>query len=349
MDWILYGATGYTGRLMAAEAVQRGLRPLLAGRDAAAVSAVAQDLGLEWKAFSLDDPEALRENIRGARLVMHCAGPFSVTAEPMIEACLAEGVHYLDITGEISVFEFAHGRTEAARRADVVLIPGVGFDVVPTDCLAARLVEALPAATELRLAFEMTGGLSPGTAKTSIEGMRNGGRVRRDGKLETVPLAWKTRRVPFAHAERTAMTIPWGDVYTAFVSTGVPDIEVYMSMPPAVIAWLRRLRWLQPLLARDGIEAFLKRRIDRKLGGPTPQQRATSYAELWGEARSADGRWVSATMTAPNGYDLTVSAALGIVEYLLENQVEGGFYTPSLLMGAGYAETLPGVTLKRVS
>jgi len=349
MDWILYGATGYTGRLIAAEAARRDLRPVLAGRDGAEVGAIAESLGLEWKAFSLEDPRALREAIRGVRLVLHCAGPFSVTAEPMIEACLSEGVHYLDITGEIGVFQFAHGKTETARRADVVLIPGVGFDVVPTDCLAASLVEALPAATELKLAFESTGGLSPGTAKTSIEGLRNGGKVRRDGILETVPLAWKSLRVPFAHAERTAVTIPWGDVYTAFISTGVPDIEVYLSMPPAMIAWLRRLRWAQPLLGWGPLQSFLKRRVDRKLGGPTPAQREASYGQLWGEAKSADGRTVSATMTTPNGYDLTVSAGLGIVEYLLENTVEGGYYTPSLLMGSGYAATLPGVSFKRVS
>jgi short subunit dehydrogenase-like uncharacterized protein len=349
MNWILYGVTGYTGRLMAAEAARRGLRPILAGRDGAAVGALAEELGLEWKSFSLEDPKALCDAIRGARLVLHCAGPFSVTAAPMIEACLAEGVHYLDITGEIAVFEYAHGRTEAARRADVVLIPGVGFDVVPTDCLAASLVEALPAATELKLAFEMTGGPSPGTAKTSIEGMRSGGRVRRDGKLKTVPMAWKVLSVPFAHAERTAVTIPWGDVYTAFVSTGVPDIEVYMAMPPATIAWLRRLRWAQPLLGWGPLQAFLKRRVERMLGGPTREQREASYGELWGEAKSADGRTVSATMTTPNGYDLTVSAGLGIVEYLLEHSVEGGFYTPSLLMGAAYAAGLPGVSFKRVS
>lgn len=349
MGWILYGATGYTGRLMAAEAARRGLRPLLAGRDGAALRGIAEPLGLEWKAFTLDEPEVLRAAIRGSRLVLHCAGPFSVTAAPMIEACLAEGVHYLDITGEISVFEFAHGRSDVARRADVVLIPGVGFDVVPSDCLATSLVEALPAATELRLAFEMTGGLSPGTAKTSIEGMCQGGRVRRDGKVVGVPPAWKTRKIPFAHAERLAVTIPWGDVYTAFVSTGIPDIEVYMSMPPAAIGWLRRLRWLQPVLGWGPLQAILKARVDSTIAGPTRQQRETSYGELWGEAASADGRTVAATMTTPNGYDLTVSAGLGIVEFLLENQVEGGYYTPSLLMGSGYAATLPGVKFRRAS
>jgi short subunit dehydrogenase-like uncharacterized protein len=346
MNWIIYGATGYTGKLMAEEAVRRGLQPVLAGRDRPAVKAVADSLGLEWKAFGLENRAEIRDGIRGAKLLLHCAGPFSITAGPMIEACLDEGVHYLDITGEIDVFELAHAHAETARRADVALVPGVGFDVVPSDCLAASLVEALPAATELQLAFEMTGGASPGTAKTSVEGLRKGGCIRRDGRLETVPLAWKTRMIPFAHAERSAVTIPWGDVYTAYISTGVPDIEVYMSMPSATIAWLRRLRWLQALLGSGPLQRFLKSRVAGKLRGPSKDVRKTSYCELWGQVKSADGRSVSATMTTPNGYDLTVSAGLGIVEYLLKNSVEGGYYTPSLLMGSGYAATLPGVKFK---
>lgn len=349
MTWILYGATGYTGRLMAEEAVRRGMQPVLAGRNADAISAIAQSLDLEEKVFGLENAQEIREAIRGAKLVLHCAGPFSITARPMIEACLAEGVHYLDITGEIEVFEQAHAHAEAARRADVVLIPGVGFDVVPSDCLAASLVEALPAATELKLAFEMTGGPSPGTAKTGIEGMGKGGRIRRDGQIVAVPQAWKTRKIPFAHAERTAVTIPWGDVFTAFISTGIPDIEVYMSMPPATIAWLRRLRWMQPLLGWGGVQAVLRSLVASRLRGPSGKAREASFGELWGRVKSADGRSVSATMTTPNGYDLTVSAGLGIVEYLLQNSVEGGYYTPSLLMGPGYAATLPGVKFSFVS
>ena len=349
MSWIIYGANGYTGKLMAEEAVRRGLQPILAGRDAAAVTALANELGLNSKVFPLDDIAGIRDAIHATRLVLHCAGPFAVTAEPMIEACLAEGVHYLDITGEISVFEHAHSRDQEARRADVVLLPGVGFDIVPTDCLASSLVEALPAATQLRLAFEMTGGPSRGTAKTGIEGLGSGGWVRRDGKLKQVPMAWKTRKIPFAHGERLGVTIPWGDVYTAFISTGIPDIEVYISLPPPLIAWLRRLRWLQPLLGLAPLQALLKSRVDSKPVGPSEQVRKDSYGELWGEVRSADGRTLSATMTTPNGYDVTVSAALGIVEYLLENAVEGGYYTPSLLMGSGYAATLPGVNFTGVS
>ena len=345
-SWRIYGANGYTGRLVAQEAARRGLKPLLAGRNEAEVRELADSLGLDWVTFPLDDAPRLEQALAGQRLVLHCAGPFSATAGPMLRACLARHVHYLDITGEIAVFEQAHALAEDARRADVVLLPGVGFDVVPSDCLAASLVEDLPAATYLQLAFKAGGGPSPGTAKTSVEGLARGGCVRRDGRLQSVPLAWKRRRVPFADGECSAVTIPWGDVFTAWVSTGVPDIEVYMAVPDATIARLRRLRWLQPLLGLGTIQRFLKKRIEGRVTGPSDARREATRSELWGEVSSADGRRAAATMTTPNGYDLTVTAALGIVQYLLENDVEGGYYTPSLLMGSGYAASLPGVSVR---
>ena len=345
MDWLIYGANGFTGRLAAEEAARRGLRPVLAGRNASTVAALARELGLEHRVFGLDDTGAIRRSLAGVDLVLHCAGPFSATSAPMVGACLDVGAHYLDITGEIAVFEAVHARDADARRADVVLLPGAGFDVVPTDCLSARLVEALPAATSLRLAFEAGGGPSPGTAKTSLERLGQGGCVRKDGELLTVPLAWKTRRVKFAHAERETVTIPWGDVYTAFVSTGVPDIEVYLALPPSSIAKMKRLRRLQPLLKLGPVQSFLRKKVERKISGPSGERRADSVMQIWGEAKSADGRMVSATMTTPNGYDLTVSASLALIDFLSKNTVEGGFYTPSLLAGPGFAESLPGVSL----
>lgn len=345
-DWMIYGANGYTGRLMAAEAGRRGMRPVLAGRNAAQVEGLAAELGLPARVFGLDDQAALRRGLEGMRLVLHCAGPFSATSQPMIGACLELGVHYLDITGEISVFENAWRQGEAAQRADVVLCPGTGFDVVPTDCLAASLVARLPSATSLTLAFEPGGGMSRGTARTSVEGLGQGGCVRIGGELRRVPLAWKTRRIPFADGERSAVTIPWGDVFTAWVSTGVPDVEVYLAVPPATIRSLRRLRWIQPLLRVGWVQGFMKRRVDRRRPGPSDERRAATRSELWGEAATGDGRRVTGTMTTPNGYDLTVTASLGIVGHLLANAVEGGYYTPSLLVGADYAAGLPGVTMR---
>lgn len=342
--WLIYGANGYTGQLIARQARQRGLHPILAGRNKQGITAIAAETGFDSLVFDLNDTSAVNRALQGISIVLHCAGPFSATSQPMIEACLKNGCHYLDITGEIAVFANAHKQSDEARHVDIVLMPGVGFDVVPTDCLAAKLVNALPAATALSLAFESGSHMSPGTAKTSVEGLAGGGCVRKDGKLKWVPLAWKTREIDFRHGKRLAVTIPWGDVFTAYISTGIPDIEVYMSAPPSSILQMKRLRMLKPLLSMHWVQNIMKRRIEKSVTGPESVERQNSQMQLWGEASTADGRSVSATMTTPNGYDLTVTASLGIVEYLLKNDVEGGFYTPSLLMGADYAGSLPGVT-----
>ena len=343
--WMIYGANGYTGRLIVEAAQARGLSPILAGRNRQTIEAMASETGFDSIVFDLDDKAASIEALKGVAIVLHCAGPFSATSQQMIEACLENHCHYLDITGEISVFANAYKQSDEARHAEIVLMPGVGFDVVPTDCLAATLVKHLPAATAMTLAFMSGGRMSPGTAKTSIEGLAGGGCVRKDGKLKWVPLAWKSREIPFATGKRIAMTIPWGDVFTAYISTGVPDIEVYTAASPSTVLRLKRMRMVRPLLAMQWVQNMMKRRIEKSVTGPALGEREKSQMQLWGEVSSADGRSVSATMQTPDGYDVTVTASLGIVEYLLKNEVEGGFYTPSLLMGGDYAVTLPGIKI----
>jgi len=344
--WIIYGANGYTGRLIAREAVDRGLQPVLAGRNRQAVASLASELSLEHRVFDLDDPEATREGVRGMALVLHCAGPFSRTSKPMVDACLAERVHYLDITGEITVFQACHERHSEAREAGVVLFPGTGFDVVPTDCLAAMLARSLPDAVSLVLAFEAGGGPSPGTAKTSVEGLIQGGRVRRDGKIRSVPLAWKTRDIPFSDGPRHAMTIPWGDVYTAHVSTGIPDVEVFMAVPPATSKRLRKLRKFHWLLGLKPVGALLARRVGRQTRGPDESRRQSSGSKIWGQASNAAGRTVTGEIRGPNGYDLTADAAVTIVCKILDSSPEPGFQTPSKLLGADFVTELKGVSAR---
>jgi short subunit dehydrogenase-like uncharacterized protein len=257
MKWLIYGANGYTGRLIAEEAARRGLRPILAGRNAGAIDPLAKRLRLPVRAFALDNPAAVRAGLKDIGLVLHCAGPFSATCAPMLEGCLDVGAHYLDITGEIDVFAHCHAQHERARKRGIVVIPGTGFDVVPTDCLAAQLKREMPNATSLVLAFDAAGGPSPGTALTGVEGLGKGGRARIGGRLTRVPLAWKTRRFDRDGESRFAMTIPWGDVYTAFLSTGIPDIEVYMAVPPSAATNLRRIRWLGGQVGRAPVQAWL--------------------------------------------------------------------------------------------
>lgn len=343
MQWMIYGANGYTGRLIVQEALRRGLTPILAARNAQTLTEVAQGTGLEQRVFGLD-PDSLALGLQGVDLVLHCAGPFSATCAPMLEACIAHKVHYLDITGEIDVFAHCHAQHARAKAAGIVVLPGSGFDVVPTDSLAAQLKRAMPDATHLVLAFEAGGGLSPGTAKSSAEGLGKGGRARIDGKLVPVPLAWKTREFVRDGKRRTTMTIPWGDVYTSYVSTGIPNVEVYLSVPPSTVTRLRRIRVLGPLLGWGPVQSFLKRRVEKTVRGPSAERRGRTDSYIWGEVRNAAGETKHGTLKTPNGYDITVTASLGIVEHLMKSTVPGGYYTPSLLMGPDYVLGLPGVS-----
>jgi len=341
MDWIIYGANGYTGELIAREAVRRGLKPVLAGRSREKIEGLARALGLESRGFRLDDAAQAARQIESHSLVLNCAGPFSATAQPMMEACIQARAHYLDITGEIPVFEFAQTLDAQARTAGVVVCPGVGFDVIPTDCVAVALKSALPDATHLALGFDSRSGLSPGTAKTSVEGLAQGGKVRREGKIVAVPLAYRVRRIDFGNGEKDAMTIPWGDVSTAYHSTGIPNIEVFIPGSPAMIANARRANWIRPFLGLSFVQNLIKARIARTVKGPSEDQRAQMPTFVWGEARNARGAMNVARIRTANGYSLTITGSLAAVEHLMKNTPAGGAYTPSKLMGADLVTRLP--------
>lgn len=349
--WMIYGANGYTGRLCAQLAVARGLRPMLAGRSAARLGPLAAELGLEARAFDLDDPADVDRGLAGVKAVLHCAGPFSATSKPMLAGCLRAGTHYLDITGEIAVFEDVHNRREEFRQGGIVALPGVGFDVVPTDCVAAMLKRELPGATHLKLAFRARhGGLSPGTTKTMLEGLPEGGKVRRDGQIVSVPVAWKVESIPFtAERSETAVTIPWGDVSTAFWSTGIPNIETYLGASDNQIKRMQLPGWLHWLLTRTSVQGFLKGQIGKRVKGPSPQARARDEMYVYGEASDAAGNKVALRLRTPEGYTFTADAAVTAMQKVVEGAVEPGAYTPSRAFGADFVLGLEGVKLERVA
>lgn len=337
-DFVLYGAYGYTGELIARLAAERGRRPLLAGRDAARLEALATELGLAWQAFDLQDPARISECLRDAPVVLHCAGPFTHTAKPMVRACLETGTHYLDITGEADVFLSMAHRGPKAAEAGVMLLPGVGFDVVPSDCLAKRLAERLPEAQELVLAFRGDSGPSHGTALTMIEHIHQGGLVRRDGDLRRVPIAWKTRQVDFGDGPTTAVSIPWGDVVTAWYSTGIPDITVYMGVPRSGLRTLRFLRWLRPLLRFQTVKDVLRRQVEARPPGPSERRLAEGETRLWGQVTSEDGRQVEDRLRGPQAYRWTALTALAAVERVLAGRAPVGYQTPSTAFGSGFVD-----------
>lgn len=340
-ELLIYGANGYTGRLIAREAAARGLKPTLGGRNRAAIEQLASELDCPACVGSLED-EVLHNAIAKANVVLNCAGPFSQTADTIVSFCALIGTSYLDITGEIDVIEHVATFDADARAVGASLIPAVGFDVVPTDCLAAMLAARLPGATHLALAFTATGTVSPGTAKTVIEGAGTG-KARVDGRLVDVPPLWKTRTVPFPAGPREVTTIPWGDLASAFHSTGIPNIETYVATSARERKQMQRMQRLAPLLKISWVRRLAQWAAGRTMKGPNDGELAGGRAEIWCEVRDDSGRVETATLTTPNGYRLTALTAVAAAERVLHGDIAPGFQTPSRAFGAEFILSFEGV------
>ncbi|MCO6480088.1 MAG: saccharopine dehydrogenase NADP-binding domain-containing protein [Phaeodactylibacter sp.] len=340
--FLLYGAYGYTGKLIAELAKEKGMQPILAGRSEEKTRQLADELGMAYRVFGLGNPGDIDNGLEDVGLVLHAAGPFIHTARPMMEACLRNGVHYLDITGEIPVFEMAASLGPRAREAEVMLMPGAGFDVVPTDCTALYLKEKLPDATHLQLAFSSSGRPSQGTANTMAENLGEGGAVRKDGKIQRAPMGHKTMEVPFTEERRRfCMTIPWGDVSTAYYSTGIPNIETYTSVHPRSYRYIRLQPYFNWLLRTSFVRNMVKRRIAKRPAGPSEEQRKKGKSYIWGKVWNEDGESRSARLITLEGYTLTAHASLNIIGKVMAGNAPAGFQTPAKAYGPGLVMEIP--------
>lgn len=347
-NFLIYGANGYTGELITRYAVERGMKPVLAGRNAIAIEELAKKHHLEYRIFSLNEASRLDAALAEVEMVLHCAGPFSLTSRAMVDACLRNKKHYTDITGEIAVFEACAARDKEAKDAGVMLMPGVGFDVVPSDCLAKHLKDRLPTATHLSLAFYGMGRISHGTQATMTMNVGKGGAIRKDGRITSVPAAWKTREIDFGNGvTKRGVTIPWGDVATAYHSTGIPNSEVYTVVPPNAVKMMKASRYLGWLLATGPVQNYLQRKIPA--GGPSDEERARGKTLMWGEASDLNGNRVESRQQGPEGYTLTALAALNIVEKILAGSLTPGFQTPARAYGADLVLEIPGVERQDVA
>ncbi len=341
---LVYGANGYTGELIARFAREQGVSIVVAGRSSAPVRAVAERYGFEARVFTLDAIPSVVSELEGIKAVLHCAGPFSRTAAPMVAACLRSKAHYLDITGEIAVFEEVATHDTEARRAGVMLMPGVGFDVVPSDCLAAHLKSRLPDATHLTLAIRALSKVSHGTATTVVENLSNGALVREHGELVTIPTGSRTRNIDFGTGGRKlCMAVPWGDVSTAFHSTGIPNIEVYMPAPAPAVAGAKLLGRFPGLVGSAMVQDFLKRRVDARPAGPNDAERERGRSLVFGEVKNARGDVARAYLKTPEGYTLTALTGLAIAQRVRDGDARPGFQTPSRVFGADFILEFSGV------
>jgi short subunit dehydrogenase-like uncharacterized protein len=330
--------------LIAREAKKQGAVPVLAGRNAAKIAQLARDLSLHSKVFSLCAPTDVAAALAGVGLVLNCAGPFSKTADALMQACLAAKVHYLDITGEIDVLEDAHRFDTDAKTAGVVLCPGVGFDVTPTDCIALMLKTALPVAEDLALGFESNHRMSAGTAKTLVEALGKSGKIRRSGRIVDLPIGRGCREVDFGRGPRRAMPIPWGDVASAYYTTGIPNITVFTPISSPLLAIARMINAFGFIVQSPRLQAWLVEKIEKTVKGPDAAARDASRTWVWGEAKDPSGRRQEIRISSLNGYSLTVFSSLAIVERLIANGFPPGYWTPAAIMGKDFILSLPGTS-----
>jgi len=340
---VIYGASGYTGRLIVEQAVARGLRPILGGRSAAPLRSLASRYRLESRVATLDDPSSLANLLEDAVVVIHAAGPFSSTAMPMMRACLRAGVHYLDITGECVAFEALALRSRESQARRCMVMPGCGFDVVASDCLARHVAGRLQGACRLAIGISGLAPPSRGSMRTMIEQAGRDVRVRRGGRLASAPVMSLRRRFAYGNGDGWSGAVTWGDVVTAFHSTGIPDIEVYFEETPAVQGMLAAGRRFGPVLQLPLAQAWLKAQADVLPEGPAAIDRAGHGCVIVAEVEARDGRTAATRLATPSAYTFTAAASSAIAARVLDGDVEFGFQTPSRVYGADFVLRLPGV------
>ena len=338
-SWMLYGATGYTGTLIAEEAVRRGHHPVLAGRNAEKLRTLADRLELEWVAFSLEDERALLLATESVSLMLHAAGPFTKTCAPMMDACLTSKTHYLDISNEISVLQAAQTRYRIAEKNAVSIIPGVGFGTVACNSLARHVCDQVcdPVTLEIAIAPYLAQG-SAGAAKSTLETIAGGGYVRRNGTLVKVPFGSGAKRIRFSDGGHNMLPVPSGDLEAAHLATGIANITVYMTSPLQPNLARLLLPIAQRLLSWDALREQIARQVERHRASNVASNvkktvDANQRSWLWAHATDRYGNGTEAWLETGEGYAFTASASVHAVEWVLSHRPVGA-NSPAAVFGS---------------
>ena len=345
-NFMIYGASGHTGQLLARRAVEAGLRPVLGGRNAQALAALARRLGLEYRAASIDEPRQLDRALAGLQTVLNAAGPFAATAAPMVEACLRSRTHYLDVSGELSVFAEIHRHDARARACGVLLLPGVGFLVLASDCLAAHVAQQLPGAVSLRIALSRPQFLSRGSRRTIVASIREHVLIRRGGALAQVPVGALRRRFDLGAGELDCSAINGAEVFVSALSTGIANIEIYAPASASERALYRLGGSFAQLLRTAPAQLTLNALADH---WPGSDSRRSLRQVIVAIAEDAAGKKVARRLRTPDAYEATATMALAAVSQVLHGLPHTGFHTPGAVFAPELLFSLPGVSLEALA
>jgi short subunit dehydrogenase-like uncharacterized protein len=344
---ILYGSYGYTGKIIAQECKSKNLNVILAGRNKEALEKQSKETSYSYEVVDISDSAALKNLLKKGSVVIHCGGPFKHTAGAMADACLETKTHYTDITGEHQVFELLAGYDQRGKEAGITIMPGTGFDVVPSDCLALHLKNRLPSATHLQLAFTMSkGGLSRGTSKSMTEGFGYGSLIRKNGKLTPVHLGEKVLEIDFGPFKTKTINIPWGDISTAWRTTGIPNIEVYTGATDKMIRSARMTKYINWFLRLRWVKKYMLKKIDERPAGPSEEKRNSGRSFLWGKVWDDSGKECVSQLETLSGYSLTAKTAVLIAQKILNGNFKTGYQTPAMSYGADLIMEIENTTRK---
>lgn len=312
---MIYGATGYTGRMAAEHAKALGLDLVIAGRNEARLALLAATLDVPYRVFAADASQ-----LDGIDVLLNFAGPFAHTAEPLMRACIASGTDYLDITAEINVYRLAE---RLGSGAQVMLLPGVGWDVVPSDCLAMHVARRVQQPHTLKLALQVPGAMSRGSAMSVSEILGAGVMARINGELVATPDA-ALQSLDFGAGPVLCAPLSFGDLVTAWHSSAVPNIAMFVHITG---------------------EAFPEGDLSLLPDGPTQAQRDAHRARAVAEVTGADGSVARSVIETVNGYSYTPLAAVEAARRVLAGERRPGFETPAKLFGVGFAQSIAGTRI----
>lgn len=345
--WMLYGAYGFTGELIAEAAVRHGLTPILSGRSMEKLAPLAERLDLDPVVINLQDETRLKDILNEIDVVLNVAGPFVHTARPIIQACLGTRTSYLDVNGEVEVMEQLFALDQEAQDAGIAVIPGVGFNVLASDCLALYAAEHIEVPTHLEIAtLWATEEMSPGSTKTMIEGFPTGPLARRAGKLVKINARELRRQQRFLDGEYPILPVAIGDLVTAFRTTGIANVTTYTAFNERSANFYT---WMEPVLRRFfGLELIRRMATSRVKNNPSLTEehlRGRMPSQVWVSVWNEQGDQHQAWLETIDSYLFTAEAALLCVEALFaENHM--GVLTPAQAFGADFVLKIPGT--KRV-
>lgn len=350
MSILIYGANGYSGRLIVKVAAAQKLPIILAGRNYHNIKHLAAAYKLPFRVFDLQDSVAIIEQLYDVKILINCAGPFPQTAPQLVAACLQTGTHYLDINGEIEQFEWMKQQDAAAQKAGILVLPGVGFDVVPSDCMAKMLAQNFPEGKKLTLAFmNKGGGISHGTLTTMLTRLGKGGAARIQGQIKKMPLGALGKKIDFGYGKQFCMSIPWGDVSTAAHGTQLTDTVVYSAVPIKVYCLLKGQFLFNWILRSKIFKKIAQRYIDKHVFGPTAEQNQQGRSLLWARLSAADGQYREMRLEGPESYWLTALATVYIARQCLNSTKLTGYHTPATAFGPNLIKQIPGIQLSEIT